>query len=53
MAKRHKIAGIIGDKGLEGKQLREKANYEQVKLISIGVHNGLSLGIGEHKGLLS
>ena len=52
MAKRHKIARIIGDKGLQGKQLRGKANYEQgVKLIGIGVHKGLSLGIGEHKGL--
>ena len=51
MAKRHKIARIIGNKGLQGKQLRGKVNYEQgVKLIGIGVHKGLSLGIGEHKG---
>ena len=51
MAKRHKIARI-GDKGLEGKPLTGKANYEQgVKRIGIGVHKGLSVGIGEHKGL--
>ena len=31
-----------------------EANYEQrVKLIDIGVHKRLSLGIGEHKGLSS
>ena len=41
------------DKGLKGKQLRGKSNYEQeeVKLTGIGMHKGLSLGIGEHKGL--
>ena len=41
MAKRCKIARIIGDNGLRGKQLRGKANYEQgVNLIGIGVHKG-------------
>ena len=50
MTKRFKIVRIIGDKGLKGKQLRGKANYEQgVKLIGIRVYKGLSLGIGEHK----
>ena len=52
MAERHKIAKIFGDKGLQGKQVRRKTNYEQgVNLIDIGMHKGLSLGIGEYKGL--
>ena len=53
MAKRHTIARINADKGLYGKQLRAKSNYEQgvVKLVGIGVHKGLSLVVRDHKGL--
>ena len=40
------------DKVLLGKQLRGNTNCEQeVKVVGIGVCKGLSLNIGEHKGL--